>query len=145
VNRVELHRVVNSRLRQIGQRYTTKRRQLVDLLQDAEQPLHIPEILDADPTQAQSSVYRNLSVLVSVGVVERIVTSDPHGRYELAEDFTHHHHHLICKRCGIVRNIVLPDEVEDTLDGRLALAADAANFVFTNHKLDLVGLCGECA
>jgi Fe2+ or Zn2+ uptake regulation protein len=145
VNAVELHRVVATRLRHVGQRYTVKRRQLVELLRTAEAPMHIPEILKTDDTLAQSSVYRNLSVLLQAGVVQRIVTNDPFGRYELACDLTEHHHHLICSRCGAVKNVTVPDTVESVLDNSLASVATEAGFRFTQHRLDLVGLCGECA
>jgi Fur family transcriptional regulator, ferric uptake regulator len=145
VNAQELHRIVATRLRHVGQRYTVKRRQLVELLRTADQPMHIPDILKSDESLAQSSVYRNLSVLLQAGVVQRIVTNDPFGRYELACDLTDHHHHLICSRCGTVKSISVPDSVESVLDGTLADVASAAGYRLTQHRLDLVGLCGECA
>jgi Fe2+ or Zn2+ uptake regulation protein len=145
VNATELHRVVATRLRHVGQRYTVKRRQLVELLRQADAPMHIPDILKTDETLAQSSVYRNLSVLLQAGVVERVVTNDPFGRYELAGDLTERHHHLICSRCNTVKNVVVPDSIESALDQELAAVATAAGFKFSQHRLDLLGLCADCA
>ena len=99
---LDLHATAASRLRDDGQRYTTQRRALVDLLESVDQPLTIPQLLEHHPGLAQSSAYRNLAVLERAGVVHRIVTSDEFARYELAEDLTHHHHHLICSSCGDV-------------------------------------------
>jgi hypothetical protein len=33
-------------------------------------------------------------------VVRRVAASDGFSRFELAEDITEHHHHLVCTRCG---------------------------------------------
>ena len=68
------------------------------------------------PGLAQSSAYRNLAVLERAGVVHRIVTSDEFARYELAEDLTHHHHHLICSTCGGVTDFEVSDAVEHELE-----------------------------
>ena len=69
--------------------------------------VQIPQILEVDRSLAQSSAYRNLAVLERAGVVHRIVTTDEFARYELAEDLTEHHHHLICRSCGSVADFTL--------------------------------------
>src|SRR4051812_29663211 len=96
----DLHAIASARLRADGQRYSTGRRALIDALHASDRPLSIPELLGSTPDLAQSSAYRNLAVLERAGVVRRIVTHDEFARYELAEDLTEHHHHLICGRCG---------------------------------------------
>ena len=105
----------------------------------------IPQILETDRSLAQSSVYRNLSVFEEAGVVVRIVTSDDFARYELAEDLTEHHHHLICASCGDVSDFSLDATVEAGLDDALRAAADTARFDLDHHRLDLVGVCAGCA
>ena len=65
----ELHDIASARLRTTGQRYTTRRRALVEVLDEAEGPLTIPQILELDRSLAQSSAYRNLTELISAGVV----------------------------------------------------------------------------
>ena len=78
---------------------------LLDTFTAAPRPLTIPEILDDRPELAQSSVYRNLVVLEEAGVVHRVVGADEFARWELAEDLTGHHHHLICASCGRVEDV----------------------------------------
>ena len=141
----DLHATAAERLRDDGQRYTTQRRALVDLLVAVDQPLTIPQLLDRQPGLAQSSAYRNLAVLERAGVVHRIVTSDEFARYELAEDLTHHHHHLICLSCGEVTDFEVPPAVEHDLEAALDRVAQRTGFQVRTHRLDLVGTCPGCS
>jgi Fur family transcriptional regulator, ferric uptake regulator len=140
-----LHDVAAARLRGVGQRYTGRRRRLIEILARARQPLSIPEILHGRRGLAQSSVYRNLSDLVDAGVVRRVMTADESGKYELSEDLTEHHHHLICSICGRTEDVTLPPALERRLDlviDELAVDADFADVI---HRLDVIGTCADCA
>lgn len=140
----DLHEQVATRLREGDQRYTTGRRRVVRVLGEASGPLTIPQILDADPALAQSSVYRNLAILEEVGAVSRVVSTDDFARYELAEDLSEHHHHLICSECGDVADFSLESAVETDLERALHGAARRAGFAPDHHRLDLVGVCPSC-
>ena len=131
-------------LRQADQRYTGGRRRLVAVLQTGDGPLTITQILSADPSLPQSSVYRNLTILEEVGAVTRIVTRDDFARYELAEHLTEHHHHLICSTCGDVADFSLDPRAETSLERALRRAAEAAGFDIDTHRLDLLGTCSSC-
>lgn len=144
MNGDELHDAADARLRRAGQRYTDSRRRLVGALAGAEGPLTLPQILASSPDLAQSSAYRNLAVLEQAGVVHRIVTNDDHSRYELVEELTEHHHHLICERCGSVADFVLDAAAERSLERALSTAAGTQRFDVTHHRLDLVGTCADC-
>jgi Fe2+ or Zn2+ uptake regulation protein len=89
-------------------------------------------------------VYRNLSVLETAGVVQRIAGGDEFTRFELAEDLAGHHHHLICTDCGTVEDFTVPVPVEQRLETALVEAASAAGFQAVHHRLDLVGRCADC-
>jgi Fe2+ or Zn2+ uptake regulation protein len=142
---VDVHTVATARLRADGQRYTAGRRALVDALAASGQPVTIPQLLERGRGLAQSSVYRNLAVLERASVVHRIVTADDFARYELAEGLTeHHHHHLICDRCGEVTDFTLPSSVEAQLDTAAAKVARSTGFAVDRHQLDLVGTCPSC-
>jgi len=144
VTGADLHDVVATRLRDAGQRYTTGRRAIVDRLQAAGQPLTIPEVL-AGSSLPQSSAYRNLAVLEQAGAVHRIVTSADFARYELAEDLTEHHHHLICSTCGTVEDFTAPPALERSLHKAVAEVEGATGFSAEHHRLDLLGTCKDCA
>lgn len=136
---------VSAQLRRADQRYTNGRRRLVAALQSGGGPLTITQILAADTSLPQSSVYRNLTILEEVGAVTRIVTRDDFARYELAEHLTGHHHHLICTDCGDVADFALDGRTESNLDKALHQAAEEAGFDLEAHRLDLLGTCADCA
>jgi Fe2+ or Zn2+ uptake regulation protein len=142
--RTDLHTTAAQRLRADGQRYTTGRRALVTILDEATRPLTIAELLDLDRSLAQSSAYRNLAVLERSGVVHRLVTTDEFARFELAEDLTEHHHHLICSACGSMEDFTVSPQLETSLEKALVKASESAGFTTQYHRLDLVGLCPTC-
>jgi Fe2+ or Zn2+ uptake regulation protein len=140
----DLHARATQKLRRISQRYTAGRRQLVDVLAAAERPLTIPEILERDGNLASSSVYRNLVTLEQAGIAAKVITSQDHARFELAEQLGHHHHHLVCDECGKVDDFTLPDGVEGTLEQALRRAARKQGYQPLAHRLDLTGTCPDC-
>jgi len=141
----DLHVAVATALRRDRQRYTRGRRTIIEILGVAERPLTLPEILERDGDLAQSSVYRNLTVLERAGAVHRVVTSDEHARYELAEGFAEHHHHLICVACGSVEDFLTPPRIEQMLDRAMTEIGRETGFDPSHHRLDMVGICGDCA
>ena len=141
----ELHTKVAERLAAIGQRYTSGRRLLVDALVRAGSPLPLPAILTRHRALKQSSVYRNLAALEQAGVVRRVLTDEGFGRYELTEDLTGHHHHLVCSNCGAVEDVDFEPGFEETLEDQLAELAGRTGFSAVSHRLDLIGLCRRCA
>jgi Fe2+ or Zn2+ uptake regulation protein len=140
----ELHTTAAQRLRSAGLRYTSSRRAVVDVLSGSDRPLTIPEILSVDPSLAQSSAYRNLTELIGAGVVHRIISGDEYSHFELAEDLTSHHHHLVCTSCGRVADVTLSDDIEAALDRALARVAKAEGFEPEHHRLDVLGRCADC-
>jgi Fe2+ or Zn2+ uptake regulation protein len=100
--RGDLDATVEVRLRVVGQRYTAKRRELVEALRRASNPVSIPEVVAERGGPPQSSAYRNMTVLEQAGVVHRVMTEGGFARFELAEDLSGHHHHVVCRLCGAV-------------------------------------------
>ncbi|MBK6856024.1 MAG: transcriptional repressor [Microthrixaceae bacterium] len=140
----DLHGAVGVLLGDDGQRYTAGRRSLVEVLGQAGRPLTAAEILEAG-SLPQSSAYRNLAVLEACGVVHRVIGSDELARFELAEDLTDHHHHLICTSCGTVLDFTVPDSLEADLATVTAEVARATGFHTEHHRLDLLGRCADCS
>ena len=143
--RDDLHTTASHRLRGEGLRYTGSRRAVVDVLSASDRPLTIPEILHSDAGLAQSSVYRNLNELIAAGVVHRIVSGDEFNHFELAEDLTTHHHHLVCTHCGRVTDVTLDDRIEASLTRSLDQVAAEQGFTAEHHRLDVLGRCAACA
>lgn len=142
--RAELHRMARERLVEREQRYTTGRRRIVDVLAGAGAPITLPELLGRAPDLAQSSAYRNLALMEDAGVVRRLVHGGEHAHYELAEDLTEHHHHLICEECGLIRDITLDPVLERSLDAAFDGLATREGFEPRHHALDVYGRCADC-
>jgi Fur family ferric uptake transcriptional regulator len=141
----DFRETVDARLRGVRQRGTAKRHAIIDVLAQASRPLTIPEILTERSDLAQSSVYRNLQVLEQAGLVHRVVTNDEFARYELAEDLTEHHHHLVCSSCGAVEDVPASAGLEESVERATIQIARATGFRTQHHRVDLVGLCRDCA
>jgi Fe2+ or Zn2+ uptake regulation protein len=133
------------RLQAAGQRATRNRLAIVDVLAAAGQPLTIREIIGRRRGLALSSAYRNLAVLEGARVVRRLVTGGDHARFELAEDLTLHHHHLVCASCGTVEDFSASSPLERRVEEAMAQAAARAGFTPQGHRIDLIGLCRSCA
>jgi Fe2+ or Zn2+ uptake regulation protein len=139
-----VHEQVGLRLLRLDQRYTKLRRALVETMATAGRPLTIPEILGSNPALNQSSVYRNVTVLIEAGAARRVNGADDHGRFELAEDLSGHHHHLVCGSCGKVADVHSSPRLERALAEAARAAAEQDNFDVTEHRFDLLGVCADC-
>lgn len=140
----DLHEEVSRRLTENEQRYTSGRRALVGVLADAGRPLTIPEVLGRSRGVPQSTAYRNLTVLVEAGVARRVNGTDDHGRFELAEDLTGHHHHVICTTCGTVTDVHVAPRLELALEAAADAATADLGFEVSGHTIDLLGTCRRC-
>ena len=139
-----LNELVEARLRRSDQRYTPGRRAIVELLARAGNPVSITEIATGLPQLPRSSAYRNLVDLEAAGVVRRLVAHDEFARFELAEDLTEHHHHLLCTACGRVIDITLAAKLERNITQAIGQVAGAEGFRPHGHRLDILGLCPAC-
>ena len=144
INRMDIDQLATSQLNSINQRYTTNRRKLIGILQEATKPITINQILESNSDLAQSSVNRNLAVLEQAGLVVRIITNEDHAHYELAEHILDHHHHIICSPCGEILDFHLSAKIEKALEESLQKIADDFGFSIDRHRLDLLGTCGDC-
>ena len=88
---------------------------------------------------ARASVYRVLEELVGLGLVTRVEVGQGSARYEAARPDGHHHHHMVCDRCGDVQPFA-DAELERAVD---RLAARVA-FDVAEHEIVLHGECAEC-
>ena len=140
----DLHSVAERRLRLIDQRYTAGRRAIIGLLVSVGHPVSISDIAGSLPDLPRSSAYRHLVDLEAAGLVRRVTASDEFTRFELAEDLTEHHHHLLCENCGKVIDVTLPAGFEQDVTNAIGKLADAESFQARSHRLDVLGTCASC-
>lgn len=119
-------------------RLTAARQSIFKALFKNDRPLDIAAIQQVCPTVNRSSIYRVLATFLKLN----IVTEVPRGwkvRYELAEPFKGHHHHLQCEHCGEMITIDTP-KFEVMIDQ----IAKQHNYQLTNHHVELIGICSKC-
>jgi Fur family ferric uptake transcriptional regulator len=87
-----------------GQRNTSQRRLLLDLLRQSQGHLDAEELYrlakEREPRISLSTVYRNLSLFKELGLVEERHFTEEHHHYEVKRK--KEHHHLVCLSCGRV-------------------------------------------
>lgn len=85
-----------------------------------------------------ATVYRALGDLAVEGEADSLQSPDGESLYRACTPGTHHHH-LICRRCGLTVEIAA-DEVETW--ARTVAAQNG--FTDAHHVVDVFGLCAEC-
>ncbi|MCM1067398.1 MAG: transcriptional repressor [Muribaculaceae bacterium] len=85
---------------------------------------------------ATATVYSSLQLLVDCGLLRRLRLDDGAMRYEATPS---NHYHLLCLRCGKIKDIRDP-QLEELLKGRRFSAFTPAYFA-----LSVYGVCSACA
>lgn len=122
-----------------GLRLTEPRKDIFTILNTSENPLTLGEILKASKLAERTSVYRTLQLFTSLGVVD-IIQIGFKQRYELAEPFKAHHHHLVCIKCGSLVDL----ERTPRLEKLVHKLAATHGYELTAHHVELQGICSHC-
>jgi Fe2+ or Zn2+ uptake regulation protein len=129
------------RLRGRGWRMTSQRRVVAQVLDGDHVHLTAEEVharaVQRLPEISRATVYNTLGDLVSLGEVIEVSTDGRAKRYD--PNAHHPHQHLVCSRCGTVR------DVHPTGDPLADLPADE-RFGFTVSEVQVTyrGLCPAC-
>lgn len=86
-----------------------------------------------------ATIYRTLDLFAELGILQRIDFGDGRGRYEFGESDVHHHHHLICLKCGTVAEFD-----DDLLDSLESVIKKRNGFEVVDHQLKFYGYCNKC-
>ncbi|MFA4835079.1 MAG: Fur family transcriptional regulator [Dehalococcoidia bacterium] len=124
-----------------GQRMTSQRRLLFDLLRDADGHLDADELFrrakEADPRISLSTVYRNLQLFKAQGLVTERHFVEDHHYYEIKDSAEHYH--LVCRSCGKVTEVENPltEEMKRLVEKRI-------QFQITDIEVNMQGYCPKC-
>jgi Fur family ferric uptake transcriptional regulator len=123
---------------------STKQREIIaDVFFNTDVHISLDELLTKvrrkSPKVGYATVYRTMKLLVECGLAAERHFGDGQSRYEPATE-EGHHDHLICTECGKI--IEFENQVIEDLQVEVAKSRD---FVVTDHKLELYGLCEKCA
>lgn len=101
------------------------------------QTLH-QRLREAGSTIGLATVYRGLGDLAMAGEADCLQSPDGENLYRACT--ASHHHHLICRSCGLTVEIA----AEQAEQWAQAVAA-THGFVQAEHVIDVFGLCPSCA
>lgn len=101
------------------------------------QDLHA-KLREAGESVGLATVYRTLQVLADSGDVDVLRTDEGEAVYRMCS--TGHHHHLVCRSCGLTREIEGP-----TVEAWAEQVAAEHGFTDAGHTLEVFGRCAQCA
>ncbi len=129
-------------LRSHGFRATEARMELLRLLARADRPISPAELVRRIGTRAnQATIYRSLEAFSDAGLVRRVNMEHQHAHYEFSTSGTEHHHHIICRTCGLVEHV----DGCAISDRSPTLLRHSKQFRrIESHALEFFGTCTAC-
>ncbi|MDE6479560.1 MAG: transcriptional repressor [Muribaculaceae bacterium] len=85
---------------------------------------------------SRATVYNTVELLEEAGILSKNVFGQNTAIYEVNHD---NHIHLVCKRCGKIR------EVENPHIAAHIMQLNTDNFIPESFAITLYGVCGECS
>jgi len=92
------------------------------------------------PQISLGTVYRNLDVLSSTGVIKRIDMGQGQRRFDITDE---DHRHIRCVSCGRVDDI--PLNTYDQLTRIIGAVGDMTGYTGISCTMDFQGTCAQCA
>lgn len=86
----------------------------------------------------KTSIYREIKRLLELGFIKEVEFGDGKKRYEAT--FLTHHHHLVCTKCGDVKDV----ELEKDLFEDEKYITKKYSFLIQRHNLEFFGVCKKC-
>lgn len=92
-----------------------------------------------DVRVGRATVFRTLDLLAARGSLERIdLPTGEHAYVACAPE--EHHHHVLCRNCG--KSVEVEDAGFESVVGEIARRS---GYSIESHRLELFGLCPDCA
>lgn len=132
-------------LQEEGYKFTTQRRAILkSIVDNHKEHLSCDEVYEivskTYPEIGIATVYRTLQLFEKLNIVYKLNFDDGLSRYELNQGMgTHHHHHLICLKCGKVMEVKL-----DLLESLEAEIEKEGQFKIIDHDVKFYGHCRDC-
>jgi len=126
-----------------GYRLSGARKKILGILAVSNQPLSPAALFDKLKELGESTslvtVYRNLDLLARLGLAEKIYDNQGELGYLVCKSL-HHHHHILCQKCGHTVEFQAADELEELI----AHAEKQTLYKINSHMLQFIGLCPNC-
>ncbi len=127
-------------LKSMGRSVTGVRSAILDILRSAASPIGPKQILDLITSKKPdlATIYRNLSLMESLGIINSVDLDEGFKRYEINRPDIHKHH-IICKSCGKIGYIE-----ECGLQKMEEKIFKKIGFKIEKHRLEFFGVCAVC-
>lgn len=128
-----------------GYKYTAQREKILDVLvkQSAEHltAADICELVKAShPDIGMATVYRTLLIFEELNIINKLGSESEFNIYEFnASDDTDKHYHLICVKCGQIKDIKEKFMTKMSED-----VSEKYDFTVNGYNQRLYGICKEC-
>ncbi|MBO8159101.1 transcriptional repressor [Thermosyntropha sp.] len=134
---------INAKLKENNYKLTEQREAVLEVMMDNRgKHLSAEEVLQEArrklPNIGMATVYRTLEKLASMNILYKTMFEGGKFRYELSDDESHRHHHIVCLKCGKIY------EVEEDLLNGLEKKLENRGFEIVDHELKFYGYCPEC-
>lgn len=134
---------VKTKIKNLGYKMTPQRQAIIDRVITPGPTFTAAEVWEhvrqLHTEISLDTVYRNLNLLVELGVLTPIAGVGKEGaRYELIHT-DDHHHHIVCLKCGKAACI-------DTcpINPQFLKNVKEQGYDLVRHNVELFGLCGKC-
>jgi Fur family transcriptional regulator, ferric uptake regulator len=127
------------RMKEKAMRVTSPRLAMLKVLAAAKHPLSAEQVHEAagDDKLDLVTIYRSLGAMDDAGIVQRHPLERGRSLYALVSP-GHHHHHVICRRCGRI------DRLPGCDTSRLEAAARTKGYAELTHIMEIYGICPAC-
>lgn len=127
----------------IAERSTRQRTAILEVLEGIEEFRSAQEIYvllnNRNLEVGMATVYRTLQRMAEKEDVDVIHNEEGETLYRHCGQAGGHHHHLICRECGLTVEVEGP-----ALESWTASVARKNGFREVSHKVDIFGLCKNC-
>lgn len=94
-------------------------------------------LLSKDQKVGLTTIYRVLAELEASSEADSLTLEDGETKYRACG--SHHHHHLVCTRCGRAAEFDLPG-----FESATQQIAKDHGFSSVQHTVELFGICADC-
>lgn len=131
-----------SLLRENNLRATPGRLHVLATLSKEKHPVTVEQLKDKLSQELDTvTLYRTLEALKAARIVERTDLQHGHAHYELTHG-REHHHHVVCRSCGLIEDIEVPHAAKPEED---AVRAAKKFTKIDSYALEFFGTCTSCA
>lgn len=133
----------NDELKKAGLKITAPRLKILEIFEHAK-PHHLSaesihqQLKDQGSDVGLATVYRVLIQFESAGLIRRHNFEGGFSVFEIEQG--HHHDHMVCERCGSVKEFY-----DEAIEKRQLEIAKESGFTITEHHHTVYGICKNCA